>query len=105
MQEIKKILKSISVGKEKRHQELEKILKEIEDNKKLTSTQAKFNLFNKCIAKTVHSVIFQYSSADELEEYRNCLRKEIAADMYVIGYYQRLRNPSFRDTIQKFADV
>jgi len=103
MEEISRILDTIR-NSGQRQKEFDKILSEIEKNRKLSSINSKLSLFNRCLDKSIQSIIFVVPSEKEMEEYQNCIKKEISADSHMISYYKQLENPSLKSTLNKFSD-
>eukprot|EP00826_Nyctotherus_ovalis_P059741 TRINITY_DN8335_c0_g2_i3.p1 TRINITY_DN8335_c0_g2~~TRINITY_DN8335_c0_g2_i3.p1 ORF type:complete len:107 (-),score=43.98 TRINITY_DN8335_c0_g2_i3:154-474(-) len=103
MEEVKRLLNSIS-SKKKLKVEYKSILEEIENEQRINGMHAKFDLLNKCIGKSITSIMYPYPSLEEAENFAKAIVKEVAADVYITDYYKKIVNNSFKETLAKFME-
>jgi hypothetical protein len=61
--------------------EIEKDLSEIKEEKGMTE---RLEILNYCIDKEINSVIYEYSSADELINFRRCITKQLNIKNHIL---------------------
>ncbi len=77
------------IDKKEKAQTIKNITELLEEKEKDQAIKEKLGILNYCFRKEINSVIFEYSSQPEIENFMKCINKQLTTKLLIIEYSKK----------------